>query len=182
MCPGGPSRSNACCSLQSAHRVCVMLASASLSSLLLLLLLTHPLVAAASLLPASPFPAHSTHPSQHTKTQMWDEACDFESELSHFRDNLSKFENATDGACALGGLVGRWGRGGVERSTIGRACACMRVCVCVVHWHHGDGAHTFTLVCALLLVLRHSLGLRGSCAFCQRQTTEGDGKSRPLYI
>ena len=29
--------------------------------------------------------------------QMWDEACDFEGELGHFRDNLTKFENATDG-------------------------------------------------------------------------------------
>jgi hypothetical protein len=32
---------------------------------------------------------------------MWDEACDFEHELSHFRDNLSKFENATDGEMLL---------------------------------------------------------------------------------
>lgn len=30
---------------------------------------------------------------------MWDEACDFEHELDHFRDNLSKFEGATDGGC-----------------------------------------------------------------------------------
>lgn len=29
--------------------------------------------------------------------QMWDEACDFEGELGHFRENLGKFENATDG-------------------------------------------------------------------------------------
>jgi hypothetical protein len=28
---------------------------------------------------------------------MWDEACDFEHELDHFRENLTKFENATDG-------------------------------------------------------------------------------------
>lgn len=28
---------------------------------------------------------------------MWDEACTFETELTVFRDNLAKFEEATDG-------------------------------------------------------------------------------------
>jgi hypothetical protein len=35
--------------------------------------------------------------------QMWDEACEFEHELDHFRGNLSKFEAATDGKAT--GLV-----------------------------------------------------------------------------